>query len=349
MTDFPNRNQIKKGINVSVELKKDQGTGKLTEGIVKEILTSGNSHPYGIKVELENGKTGRVKKLFTETSTVNSSITSFDIFKIVGKHSNKEDIQEILSDFNLPFSKNKDELLNLIFQNKTILKKAAKEMISELYKDELVKVCEKCNFNLKGNADELRERIMNGLFSIHETNSWSQIESKTRIKSDISIPKDEDTWNEFKSTYQLDLNRLEKGDGKKTLNKAVEKEIPVTISAMANKEGGILFIGVDDDGKILGLENDYELLKNLNDDKFLRTIWQIIKNFIKNITYVSKLDISLIDIESKKICIIKIPPADEPIFVHDNNIQESYVRMGSRSEKFTPSEFLKHCKTRFEA
>jgi len=349
MTELPNKNQIKKGMKVSIELKKDQGTGKLSEGIVEKFLTSSNSHPYGIKVQLENGETGRVKKLFTGTSTVNPSITPFDIFKIIGKYNNKEDIQYILSDFNLPYSKNKDELLDLIFQNKTILKKAAKEMINELYKDELVKVCKKCNFNSKGNVDELRERIMNGLFSIHETNSSSQAESKTRIKSDISIPKDEDTWNEFKSTYQLDLNRLEKGDGKKTLNKAVEKEIPVTISAMANKEGGILFIGVDDDGKILGLENDYELLKNPNDDKFLRTIWQIIKNFIKNITYVSKLDISLVDIESKKICIIKIPPADEPIFVHDNNTQESYVRMGSRSEKFNPSEFLKHCKTRFEA
>ena len=89
MNELPNRAQIKKGMKVSVELKKHQGTGKLTEGIVKKFLTSGNFHPYGIKVELENGKTGRVKKLFTETSTLNSSITSFDIFKIVGKHSNK--------------------------------------------------------------------------------------------------------------------------------------------------------------------------------------------------------------------------------------------------------------------
>ena len=57
------RNQIKKGKHVRIVLKRDQKTGKLTEGIVQEILTNSAAHPHGIKVRLENGMVGRVKEL----------------------------------------------------------------------------------------------------------------------------------------------------------------------------------------------------------------------------------------------------------------------------------------------
>jgi uncharacterized repeat protein (TIGR03833 family) len=48
---------------VKIELKKDQGTGNLTEGKVKEILTSSSFHPHGIKVRLEDGSIGRVRQV----------------------------------------------------------------------------------------------------------------------------------------------------------------------------------------------------------------------------------------------------------------------------------------------
>jgi uncharacterized repeat protein (TIGR03833 family) len=57
------RNNIKKGINVSIVLKADQKSGKLTYGIVKDILTNSPSHPHGIKVRLESGLVGRVKEI----------------------------------------------------------------------------------------------------------------------------------------------------------------------------------------------------------------------------------------------------------------------------------------------
>jgi uncharacterized repeat protein (TIGR03833 family) len=57
------RCDIRPGLRVSIVLKKDQRTGKLTEGIVKDILTKSPAHPHGIKVRLENGEVGRVKKL----------------------------------------------------------------------------------------------------------------------------------------------------------------------------------------------------------------------------------------------------------------------------------------------
>ena len=57
------RGDIKIGDQVRIALKKDQRTNKLTEGVVKEILTKSAAHPHGIKVRLENGQVGRVKEL----------------------------------------------------------------------------------------------------------------------------------------------------------------------------------------------------------------------------------------------------------------------------------------------
>jgi uncharacterized repeat protein (TIGR03833 family) len=54
---------IRPGMRVSIELKKDQNTGRLIEGIVKDILTNSSTHPHGIKVRLESGEIGRVKAI----------------------------------------------------------------------------------------------------------------------------------------------------------------------------------------------------------------------------------------------------------------------------------------------
>jgi len=61
--DGKNRSQIKPGLKVSIVLKQDQRTGKLTEGIVKEILTNSATHSHGIKVRLIDGQVGRVKAI----------------------------------------------------------------------------------------------------------------------------------------------------------------------------------------------------------------------------------------------------------------------------------------------
>lgn len=63
MSDARKRADIKPGQNVSIVLKKDQRTGKLTDGIVKDLLTKTSSHPHGIKVRLKNGLVGRVKTI----------------------------------------------------------------------------------------------------------------------------------------------------------------------------------------------------------------------------------------------------------------------------------------------
>ena len=57
------RSSIKPGMTVLIVLKQDQRTGKLTQGIVKDILTKSPNHPHGIKVRLQNDQVGRVKEI----------------------------------------------------------------------------------------------------------------------------------------------------------------------------------------------------------------------------------------------------------------------------------------------
>jgi len=64
--DGTRRSDIRRGLRVKVVLKRDQGSGKLTEGVVKDILTRSASHPRGIKVRLATGEIGRVRVILEE-------------------------------------------------------------------------------------------------------------------------------------------------------------------------------------------------------------------------------------------------------------------------------------------
>jgi len=57
------RKDIKTGAKVLIVQKQDQRSGKLTEGVVKDLLTKSPTHPHGIKVRLESGIVGRVQKI----------------------------------------------------------------------------------------------------------------------------------------------------------------------------------------------------------------------------------------------------------------------------------------------
>ncbi|MBD2844933.1 YwbE family protein [Paenibacillus sp. IB182496] len=66
--DGKNRSAIVPGQTVDIVLKQDQRTGKLTRGVVKDLLTKSANHPHGIKVRLADGQVGRVKQIIPEAS-----------------------------------------------------------------------------------------------------------------------------------------------------------------------------------------------------------------------------------------------------------------------------------------
>lgn len=66
--DGRKRSEVRAGQRVAIVLKRDQPTGKLTEGVVERILTNSAFHPHGIKVRLVTGQVGRVKEILSDPS-----------------------------------------------------------------------------------------------------------------------------------------------------------------------------------------------------------------------------------------------------------------------------------------
>ena len=64
MTDGRVRRNIRSGMSVAIVLKQDQESGRLTDGVVRDILTKSATHPHGIKVRLMSGEVGRVKEIY---------------------------------------------------------------------------------------------------------------------------------------------------------------------------------------------------------------------------------------------------------------------------------------------
>ena len=64
--DGTKRSNVKPGARVKVVQKQDQRSGNLTEGVVRDILTSSPTHPHGIKVRLTSGVVGRVKEVLAD-------------------------------------------------------------------------------------------------------------------------------------------------------------------------------------------------------------------------------------------------------------------------------------------
>ena len=60
------RRDVRPGLKVDIVLKQDQRTGRLTRGVVRDVLTKSSQHPHGIKVRLETGEVGRVKEVIEE-------------------------------------------------------------------------------------------------------------------------------------------------------------------------------------------------------------------------------------------------------------------------------------------
>ena len=60
------RKDVRPGLKVDIVLKQDQRTGRLTRGVVRDVLTKSPYHPHGIKVRLETGEVGRVKEVVGE-------------------------------------------------------------------------------------------------------------------------------------------------------------------------------------------------------------------------------------------------------------------------------------------
>jgi uncharacterized repeat protein (TIGR03833 family) len=169
----------------------------------------------------------------------------------------------------------------------------------------------------------------------------SQIEPTPTITQVIAGGENQTV--EFKSTLSYDLKRFQK-TGTKAISKEMEKSIAKTVAAFMNSNGGYLYIGIDDDGRILGLDEDYSFLDKPNFDRFKLKLKRCIESYLKKKIIFEYINIELLEVEGKEICKIGIKSSPDPVFLHDANKQECYVRVDNESAQYSTDEFFEYWK-----
>lgn len=143
---------------------------------------------------------------------------------------------------------------------------------------------------------------------------------------------------EFKSTVRWDM-RANK------INKELEKVIIKTIATFFNSgTGGILLVGVDDDGKILGLANDYKTLGDRqNKDGFENLLMTLLLDACGK-ECIALVKIVFHQIEGQEVCQINIKSSPKPIFVKEDKNEHLYIRTGNSIRLLAAREAIEYCK-----
>jgi predicted HTH transcriptional regulator len=160
------------------------------------------------------------------------------------------------------------------------------------------------------------------------------------------IREGESTSLEFKSSLRWDYRESK-------VNSKLEEVILKSLAAFNNGEGGILLIGVSDDGEALGLQNDYQTLKEQGKDYFELHLRNLV-NSEYGIDYGTRnLMVLFPSLDGKEICFLKIAKGDSPLFTtatdkSGQKIEKFYVRSGNSSrEIMKPSEITLYISKRF--
>jgi hypothetical protein len=148
---------------------------------------------------------------------------------------------------------------------------------------------------------------------------------------------------EFKSSLRWNLKEDRKDD-ERVAHAALK-----TIAAFLNTEGGDLLIGVDDDGRVLGIDHD----RFENDDKFMRHLAQVVRNGLGDRASTC-IDPKTQIVEGKTVCLVSCQRSPEPVFLRWKNVEQAkggdfYVRSGPGSVPLGPEDTRAYISTRFEA
>ena len=170
---------------------------------------------------------------------------------------------------------------------------------------------------------------------------------KFQVSVDWEKKIEEDEHTEFKSSIQIDVKKYDGGERniQKLRNKNLIENIVKTICGFGNANGGELIIGKRDDGTIFGLEHDMELLKEPNVDQLKNHLINIFTTHIKDTGFISKLTVTTKTVDSKTICLVKVPPRGKNAIFTSENI--FYVRLLTATRKLDAKELLEYTKENF--
>jgi len=135
------------------------------------------------------------------------------------------------------------------------------------------------------------------------------------------IAQGENDHVEFKSSIRWDFE-------KNRVNKSLQDVIAAAIAGMLNSEGGILLIGVTDEGTIVGIKKDLQTLRKPNTDGFQLALTDVVKTRL-GIEYAAHIRTRFEPIDGKHICVVSIEKSPTPVFLSTGDVHKFWVRMGN--------------------
>ncbi len=184
-----------------------------------------------------------------------------------------------------------------------------------------------------------RKKIADAINQFLEELKGKEVKEEVVNYDDI-IAKGENDYVEFKSSLRWDY-------AINATNKKLEMVIAKTISAFMNSEGGMLLIGVNDSGEILGLDKDYSVVKNNNRDGFLLQVVQTINTYLGR-EFNQYVSIEIEKIGGKDVCVISMTKSDLPVFLKADGKEDFYIRASASSQPMSVREANEYIKTHWE-
>lgn len=151
----------------------------------------------------------------------------------------------------------------------------------------------------------------------------------------------ESQYLEFKASFSWDYR-------KNSINRDLNKAVMKNVAGFMNTSGGVILVGVADNGEILGLEQEFQSQRKPDVDGFENGFNVTFSNMIgAEYRHYLKVDFEVID--GKTVCRLVVLPAPEPVYLTLKSGEEFYIRTGNSSQPLTISQAVKFIQTRFWA
>lgn len=180
---------------------------------------------------------------------------------------------------------------------------------------------------------------------VHIIKQMAQSSSGRFMSRDINhlLEEGEGLFVEFKETLRYDARKGE-------ISKDLERVAMKTIVGFMNADGGTLLIGVNDSGKVIGLDRDYKLMPKKNRDSFENHFNMLVKTMI-GLSFAKYVAIKFEKVDGQDICIVTVRESHKPAYllgINGDKKEEFFVRVGNSTQPFSMSETEEYIATHWK-
>ena len=146
---------------------------------------------------------------------------------------------------------------------------------------------------------------------------------------------------EFKSSARFNRHTKQRDD-------RLELVVAKTIAAFSNAQGGTLLIGVDDDGRAVGLSDDYTLMKHPDPDRFELWLRDYLSKTI-GVAATTPIQVEFPTVSGEEICVVRIPRSHRPVFLQPGKGKPAqlWVRVGNSTRELPVDQALAYASKHF--